>query len=234
MGIFDITLEEMSTKAFTITFVVIMAAIGAFNIWLLIQFRELQFTPETKKSHSHTVVEALLWTLSILPLVIAVAVIGLLISKKSERYKIPLIGLIASLLIYSILQLIISFYWKNLDVVNRNSPAFMYLSDAILFSGYLTLPVVLIIVGIWWFIAERSPKWQKEKLKEKISETSQKEKEAQKQLQEIQKEKEMHIKKLSGSSKKVQTKEEKFGGIKGYKGRKQFKLPFLFEEEEEE
>ena len=176
---YEPTDSRIPTSIFTVVWVVCLAGLGALNIWLLMKFRDLKFTSATKSTQSHSIVEGLLWTLAILPIVSAVIVGGLWMyygidekggKTREKAYRIPLTGIVVSLLIYSIFQLVISLYWRNLVVVDPSDKTYKQVSDVLIFSGYFSLPIVLIIIGLWWWLSYKSRKWGKAALREQIKE----------------------------------------------------------------
>lgn len=190
----DFEKKELRTPLFTIFFIILLIGIGGFNMWVLLNFRKIKFTKESQKSGNHSIVEGLLWTLSILPLVLAIVVAGFLIyAQGSQRYKIPLIGIIVSLLFYAGMQFTISYFWKNLIPENVHDNVYVQLSNALLIAGYTVLPSVLIIGGIWWIIKEKyinikiqrvlSELEEQKKKTKKISGEAQKEEKKQKLLE---------------------------------------------------
>ena len=169
---YEPTDSRIPTSIFTVVWVVCLAGLGALNIWLLMKFRDLKFTSATKSTQSHSIVEGLLWTLAILPIVSAVFISGMWMyygeKGTGKAYRIPLTGIVISLLIYSIFQLVISLYWRNLVVVDPSNEVYKQVSNVLIFSGYFSLPIVLIIIGLWWWLSYKSRKWGKAALREEI------------------------------------------------------------------
>lgn len=184
--------KDIRTSLFTILFILLLVGIGSLNIWVLLGFRKIKFTKESQQSGSHSVVEGLLWTLSILPLLLAVAVTGILIfASKSSKYKFPLIGIVVSLLVYASMQFTISYFWKNLIVADVHDPEYIRISNVILIAGYAILPIMLIFGGLWWIIEEKY-------INVKIRRA----------MRKLQEQKEV-TKKVSGEAQKQQQKEKK-------------------------
>lgn len=181
-------MSELTTNVFTAVFILMFLGIAAMNIWMIVEFKKISFTPQTRNSKTHKIFEALLI------LIIAgsslVALLGfILFTLRNSRvwaltgpftnYKVPLIAIIVSLLLFSFIQLILSLMWPRLVVQNPNDKNYMDISTVLVLYGYLSLPTVIIILFIWyWYsnIEERKTCKELRKYEKKIEELEKMEK----------------------------------------------------------
>lgn len=132
--------------------ILMLLGISGMNIWMYLEFKKIQFSTGVKSSNPYKIVNDILWTLMIAPGAMAIisGVLFLIVQYVNYDigYQIPLILIIVSLIVLTILQMIISYYWPQLKIEQINQE-YIDFSRTLLFTGYLSLPLVLFIVILW-------------------------------------------------------------------------------------
>lgn len=192
--------------------VLMLFGISAVNIWLYIEFQKIKFASGIKSSKPYKIVNDILWTLMIAPGAIAFIIGTIIIMTHvvkdqatsglkgsfslSDNYNIPLIAIIFSLVLLTILQMVIGYYWPQLKVETINQE-YLEFSRALIFTGYLSLPLVLLLVILWIIssidtscVNVRKLSAQEEQIRKQLEET-------QKQLQKVSGEKQKEVSRLT-------------------------------------